>query len=431
MLSFRESRRAIGDYQAGTSDPSYSSESNTLLRDTSDSRPTFFIPGINGKARCLLAGDSCLQLELEESHGSLLCTEPKDKDRDKEKKKKKKSSDPDKRKKKRPSSKMKSFHQSTASESRRSLDDSEVVHQFFIARSRQESFLRFAEKERLLLFPHACVPRVDVQDIGCQSEEVMGSLMMSKRCHNSTENISNRLRFLEAERSGRKTPSGSLAQNLHDSILQRYTCAHPTPRQNSLYSTSSYMTEGSNHVPGMASHDAVATRDSPREHKKIASLLCNNIESPCSLDIEDLAAAQQDTPGGPRTMGPMERLYTSMSEMGHDWAKDDDEFNERLERLHSSGPLNLREKQKLGKKISDLPPIPLFGMSSDEKKKKKKSSRHESGDIERKSRHKSSRRKSTALEELQEGESEPHRRRHHRHESSRRASAEGWAIHKA
>ena len=341
-------------------------------------------------------------------------------------------------------------------QSKRSLDDSVIVDCLSIARTRHASFLAgihgtspTIDKHSRFLTTNSCSdPSIlDVKDIGYQTEEVMGALRGSAAAdlrQNATEQkLHNSLQFIDASRNGTNTKTQSdgysLTQNLHNAILQQYTT--PPPPNNYL---SSNTDAGGRQVQDLDSHNVMlpSLPILSTYHTSLTSLLDVGESSCSSLDPYDLSSAALSRA---LDIGPMERLYTSMAKMGHDWSKDGDEFNERL---YSSAPVHFRRGtfQLDPSSTSKLPPLPTF---DDDKKSSSSSLRHhrshksdsaveenrrhrrhdrQSGERRRRSRS-SRRNNSNSLEEnqivvsqQQEQQSSHHRRKHSRRRNKTQSS---------
>jgi hypothetical protein len=381
-----------------------SHSSGSRHSDSAESRPRFLIPGINGKARCLLArspqhvssvSKSTGDLEvLKSSKNSSVMQDDSNNGKESSKKKKKKLSSTSRRRKSK-----KRIHE--AQSSRRSLDDTYI--DIAMESNRRSDFLHLRSSSGnssspVLATQTTSEPLLDVQDIGYQSEEVMGTLIERRNSfsystppsnHRHHPVAHNSLRFLHRRDSLPKKETDdddylSLTQNLHNSILRRYD-AQPTrtPLLGSaiasatLSSSSLVSLSSASHLYGELSPKAFADEValSPRGHKSMSSLLYNNnssfhrdnsaASSPCSsqdpYDLVELTALSKDDAKHVELGGPMERLYTSMSNLlGHpDWSQQDD--TELLEKLHHSvHGLTSRERQKLKKSTAELPPLPLL-----------------------------------------------------------------------
>ena len=190
--------------------------------------------------------------------------------------------------------------------------------------------------------------------------------------------FNNSLSFIEQDRTAGNTTDASdafsLAKMLHDSILQRHTQA---PRQNSLSPGAGAYQCTEAPLTSMQDLDAqdilAASCLSPQGKTSLSSLLVNS--DSCSLDPEELSAPPViDIMSSRATdIGPMERLYSSMTFTSFDFPREENDVNLRF---HSSAPV-MKKDRKLRKHASELPSLPLLNaISGDEKKKHKRSLRH-------------------------------------------------------
>lgn len=190
--------------------------------------------------------------------------------------------------------------------------------------------------------------------------------------------LNNSLSFIEQDRTERNTTDASdafsLAKRLHDSILQRHTQG---PRTNSLSpgpGPLQCIDAPLRPVQDLDAQDILAASClSPKGMTSLSSLLVNS--DSCSLDPEELSTLPVVDIMSSRAVeiGPMERLYSSMTFTSFNWPKEENDINLRF---HSSAPLNKKER-KLRKHASELPRLPLLNsVVGDDKKKHKRSSRH-------------------------------------------------------
>jgi hypothetical protein len=354
-------------------------------------------------------------------------------------------------KKRDPTSKLVQFRQSLASQSRRSVDDFDLVDRMYVARRRHASYQETTSKKQndtqeapplrsfqsMVDRSHPTRPDIaptprsnlcDVMDIGYQSEEVLGSLRkresqldlptnmtsspMTKETH--SPNTLGSLHFISVERTKTWDKASSdvqsLTQTFHNSILKQYSqpLRNPpnvsnqltTPRfqQSSMdaekYSPPLYQNAPTSLLP---SRSKLATNKHVSPVFEEASLLLSScldqdfFKEKKILDnsISNSSFSSPETP-----LMPMDQLYRSFEKLGHqDWVAT---RCDTLKRLPSSAPTNMTEKNSFLTKIGQpsnpvLPSIPQISKNRPPKLRQELShphSDHQPREIQRMSNYK-------------------------------------------